>query len=141
MRFHWGLAPGHVYTHKTKCSNGSVSWQRAGEGKGKGKGNRTASGPSEAEREPEHSVDETPITRRGDTNTDVGGPQAQEQVDEGSASEGDDVEAEQFDIDLVDSSSEGTVERVEGDPNSGDEEEVAFEDIYGYVDSEGDDDF
>jgi hypothetical protein len=26
MRFHWGLAVGHVYTHQQRCTNAGVIW-------------------------------------------------------------------------------------------------------------------
>jgi hypothetical protein len=26
MRYHWGLAVGHVYTHRHECTNEGVSW-------------------------------------------------------------------------------------------------------------------
>jgi len=31
MRFHWGLAVGHVYTHQQPCTNGSVVWGNSGQ--------------------------------------------------------------------------------------------------------------
>jgi len=31
MRFHWGLAVGHVYTHQQPCANGSVVWGNSGQ--------------------------------------------------------------------------------------------------------------
>lgn len=111
MRFHWGLAVGHVYTHRSKCKNASVVWPHA---------RRRTTGNDNA-------------TEDGATQ-----PQAQDLRDEGSGSEGDEIVAEELDIDLAGSSDEesGGVEQGRGDIE--DEDEANYEDMYGYVDSEGD---
>lgn len=120
MRFHWGLAVGHVYTHRLKRDNPSVSWPN----------NLRRTSASEATHNESHA-------RPGDEDTaEAVRSQAQDIVDEGSDSEDGDVVPEE--PDLANSSDEEGGGTAQDQGDSEDEEEVRLEDMYGYIDSEGD---
>ncbi|KZP06410.1 hypothetical protein FIBSPDRAFT_764436 [Athelia psychrophila] len=122
MRFHWGLAVGHVYTHRSKCDNPSISWPH----------NHRRTSASEATHDESH-------TRPGHEDmAEVVQPQAQDISNEGSDSEGSDVVPEEPDLASSEDEEEEGGGTMQDQGDSDDEEEVGLEDMYGYIDSEGD---
>lgn len=114
MRFHWGLGVGHTYAHSSPCQNSSVykKWPK--------------NPPSPCENQDDSSHEEEP--NAGDNLEDIINEEA------GSASEGEDNGQEEW---------RSVYSRDSGEENGEDdenEEELLYYDMYGFVDSDGDED-
>lgn len=53
MRFHWGLAVGHVYTHKQPCTNTSMTWINTNQPEHVGEGGLGPEGPTDTVESPD----------------------------------------------------------------------------------------
>ena len=111
MRFHWGLGVGHVYAHRSPCQNPSVYK--------KWPSNPGSQGDRDVANDSNYA-----------TNPDQAGEE------EGSASEGEENGGEDLERQSVKSQDSDE----EGESDSEHEEELVFYDMYGFVDSDGDDD-